>query len=245
MPAIHIVVLSGGVGARMGAGRPKQFLPLAGRPVLVHSLAIFSGFEPASPICLVAPATYIEETRSIVQAAGFQAALRLVPGGADRHASTLAGWESVQACEPAPADEDLLLIHDAARPLVERAEIQRLVQAFEDDPALEIASLAAPISETIVAAEALPGPMARSVDRSKFFAIKTPQAVRIGCLRRMMAMRSGAEGDGSGGYTDLLTWGEAHGVSGRLVPAGPRNLKLTHPADLVWFESLLDAPADE
>ncbi|MEQ9366829.1 MAG: IspD/TarI family cytidylyltransferase [Leptospirales bacterium] len=242
MPAIHIVVLSGGVGARMGAGQPKQFLLLAGRPVLAHSVAAFIDFKSVAAIHLVAPPNYIEETGRILEGEGVRDRIQVVPGGSDRHASTLAGLAAVLARQP--ADEDLVLIHDAARPLVQGAEIEALIQVFSQDPGRELASLAAPISETIVEADALPGPLARSVDRTRFFAVKTPQAARVACLRRMIAEdEAGANQstDSPGPYTDLLTWGEAHGIQGALVPADPRNLKLTHPGDLPYLSSLLDS----
>ncbi len=244
MPGIHTVVLSGGVGARMGAGKPKQFLPLAGRPVLLHSLDLFAALEPDRSIVLVCPANYIEETRILLAETSYRMRVELVAGGADRHGSTLAGLEAVLDHAGDQAD-DLVLIHDAARPLIERKEVERLIQAFADDSDLQLASLAAPISETIVEAGALPGPLSRTADRSRFFAVKTPQAARAAVLRRMRDRDSTAAAARRPAYTDLLTWGEAHGIQGGLVPAGPRNHKLTHPDDLPWFESLLRAGAHD
>lgn len=231
----------------MGAGRPKQFLALGGRPVLLHSLETFTSLELGGAMCLVAPHLYIEETERILRARKSQdLSIQVVAGGADRHASTVAGLKAIFDREP--ADTDVVLIHDVARPLIQGDEVERLVQAFWEDPDLEVASLAAPITETIVQAQGLPGQMDRSVDRSQYFAIKTPQAASVAVLRRMLAPPHKDGGgtfsgsDSQPAYSDLLTWGEAHGIPGRLIPAGPRNLKLTHPDDLPWLESLLGSP---
>ena len=216
----------------MGAGRPKQFLELDGRPVLDYSLERFHRQDFGGLLCVVAPANYIEETTQLV-IPRVQSA-QLVPGGADRHRSTLAGLQKIwQSVDVAASADDLILIHDVARPLVQADELDRLLAAFHADPGVELASLAAPATETLVRGSGLPARLRETVDRSEFFAVKTPQAARLGVLHR----RAAAEADPPA-YTDLLTWGAAHGIRGLLVEAGPLNHKLTHAADLAWLSSL-------
>lgn len=219
----------------MQSERPKQFLELAGRPVLVHSLERFVNWRPDMRLLLVAPEAWLDESRRVLEAApGLQdRTVPVVAGGASRHASTIAGLAALEA-EFAPSDASLVLFHDAARPLLSMDELDRLLAAFAD-PDAEAISLAAPLAETIVEADTLPGPIARTADRSRFFAVKTPQAARLSALRRMLALHEGAEVE----YTDLLTWAEACGVEGRLAAAGPNNLKLTQPGDLPVLERLL------
>jgi len=242
---LYTIVLSGGLGARMQSDRPKQFLELAGRPVLLHSLERFAAWRPDATLLVVAPEIHWNETRTLLGESSL--AERQIPiavGGASRHASALAGLTAALAAgareAPGASEESLILFHDAARPLITADELDRLVEAFAD-PAVRIASLAAPVSETIVEAEALPGPLARTADRNRYFAIKTPQAGRISALLTMLERSEQIDLERGGApfeYTDLLTWGEACGETGTLIAAGPANLKLTQPEDLPLLERL-------
>jgi 2-C-methyl-D-erythritol 4-phosphate cytidylyltransferase len=221
----------------MGASVPKQFLSLAGKPVLVHSLERFLQAGYDGVFCLVVPAEYMEESARILDTVDQGGRhVRVVAGGRHRHESTIRGLRVILA---AAASGDMVLIHDVARPIVEESELERLIGALPEtgDESVGIASLVAPITETLVRASRLPGPLECTVNRQEYFAVKTPQAARIFRLEAMLAAERGEGRE----YTDLLTWGEAHGVRGRLVAAGPRNVKLTHPADLPYLERLLDS----
>ncbi len=238
MRTVHVILLSGGVGERMAADRPKQFLPVAGRPALLRALDAFLGWKRLNGrLALVAPSAFLDETTRMVQEAYPDRLFPVVPGGETRHASTLAGLAAL-GVTPGGTDlaaDDAIYIHDAARPLIETDELERLRELFATNPSVRIASLAGPVSETVVEASGLPGAMERSADRSRLFAIKTPQAARVGMFIELLRRNAAATAE----YTDLLTWGEAVGVQGYLVEAGPRNVKLTRPEDLIFVEALL------
>ena len=175
----------------MGAERPKQFLPLGHRTVLAYSVETFDRAAFDGEFCLVAPHDYIEETaRTLPPRLVSGASIQLVIGGADRHASTLAGLDAILT--GSPDDADLVLFHDVARPLIEDDELRRLVGAFANDSELELASLAAPITETIVRAAQLPGRLTQTVNREEYFAIKTPQAARVAGVVARRRRRTGA-----------------------------------------------------
>ncbi len=256
MPGVHFLLLSGGTGQRMGATRPKQFLNLGDRPVLQHSLDTFLAWTPPKDLsanrggCIVvAPAAYRDETMHVLThipalrgilsdlsaphptggvTENSESVAGVVEGGTNRHESTLHG---LAALAPHLRDGDAVFIHDAARPLIEDAELTALCRAIFAKDSSGIASLAGPVTETIVKGRSLPGAFEHSVDRNEYFAIKTPQAFTTTVLRRLQNF--------TGSFTDLLTWGEAAGIRGELVPAGPRNIKLTHAADLPYLETLL------
>lgn len=226
MPRLHFILLSGGVGARVGAAQPKQFLQLHGKPVLLHSIEAIHQARPAARLVVVAPAEHLEATRRLAESL-FDA---LVVGGATRHASTLAALEALPLATLPEAD--LVLIHDAARPILEAAELDELEAAVARSRD-GIASLVAPLTETVVEAAVVSGPMLRPLDRTRLFAVKTPQAARAAALRTML--QRAPEGE----YTDLLTWAAAAGLGAELAPAGQRNLKLTSLHDLAVLERLL------
>lgn len=256
-----MLILSGGTGSRMGATVPKQFLTLGDAPVLAHSVRTFLSWQPDASLVLTAPREYLDETAELLRThLGLNCAVQdtqnavvetqakrrqntgmtdnqshsrkpviIVPGGATRHASTMAGLTPLLRDAH---DADVILIHDAARPLITPDELNRLVRAL-DASRCSVASLAAPASETIVEADAIPGPMQRSLDRSRLFAVKTPQALRVHTARTLM--RNIPEGD----FTDLLTWAMAGGEIGELVMADNTNVKLTRAQDLPLLELLL------
>lgn len=226
MSTEHWILLSGGLGARVGAGRPKQFLELGGKAVLLHSVETIRQTAPRARLLLVAPASFIEESARIT--VGLVDSV--VAGGDSRHQSSLAGLAALPL--EAVADSDAVFFHDVARPLVTAAEIDRLRQALGRSPD-GLASLVGPVTETVVEGDGLEGTMLRPLDRSRLFAVKTPQAAFAGTLRRMITEAPLAD------YTDLLTWAYAAGRHGGLAAASERNLKLTSPGDLSLLESML------
>ena len=226
----HIVLLSGGVGSRMGATTPKQFLDLAGQPVLVRCLRSFVDQGLQRPFVLVAHPEHAETSQRLAGQVLAPADLIIVPGGASRHDSTLHGIQALPGWSTNLPDQDVILIHDVARPLISAAELARLKGVFAADPACQIASLAGAMHETIVQASGVPGVVQHSLNRDRVATIKTPQAIRVACLRRLLASHPHPTAELQ--FTDLLTWGEAGGVAGQLVEAGPTNLKITHAEDL-------------
>ena len=205
---VWAIVVAAGSSSRFG--RLKQFESLAGRPVLDWS--IDAARSVAAGLVLVVPGQARMEDRR---------ADTVVGGGSSRAASVRAGLDAV------PDDAEVVVVHDAARPLAGTELFQAVVRALV--PGVDAAIPGLPVTETIkeVAGDRVVG----TLDRSRLVAVQTPQAFRAVGLRA--AHRSGREA------TDDAALVEAAGGTVVVVPGDPRNIKLTEPSDLVVMEALL------
>ena len=223
------VVPAGGSGTRVGADVPKQYLPLAGRPLLSWTLDALAALAPEAIVLVVAPDD--DRARSLP---GPPACLIVTAtGGATRAASVLAGLEAL-AGRAAP--DDWVLVHDAARPCLAPALARRLLAAVADHP--DGGLLAEPAAETVKEACRAEGPprVVRTLDRDRLWLAQTPQAFRHGVLLRALA---GALATGRA-VTDEASAVEAAGGAPLLVPGARANLKVTRPEDLPLAEFWLD-----
>ncbi|HEV2237576.1 MAG TPA: 2-C-methyl-D-erythritol 4-phosphate cytidylyltransferase, partial [Ktedonobacterales bacterium] len=151
-PVTIAVVLAAGQGARMGAAGNKVFLPLAGKPILAHSLAVFERVAAVDETLLVAHASELAQCHALVERYALGKVRAIIAGGATRHASEACALDALRARITGGA-VGMVLIHDAARPLVRPAEVARLVT---DARRVGGALLAAPAlaDESFVLAEA-------------------------------------------------------------------------------------------
>lgn len=223
-PRLYALVPCAGTGARAGAAQPKQYVALAGRPVVAHTLEALSRVQGLSGLLVVlAP----DDTRFEDAVPGFQGPGRWLArsGGATRAESVSAGLVALRA--HGAACEDWVLVHDAARCLLQPAWVERLIDACRDDPVGGL--LALPLADTLKEAE---GERVRTtVPRAGKWAAQTPQMFRLGLLEQ--ALRNGqAVTDESGAI-------EALGLAPRLVTGELENLKVTFPADFALAERLL------
>jgi len=220
-PKKWIIVPAGGIGERMGLAFPKQLYPCGdGQTVIERVVALF---EP-DPIAIPVPPAHLDRF-----AAALGERARLVPGGATRFQSVRNAFEAL----PGPADDDLILIHDAARPFLDPATLPEAWSRARDSGAIIYAS---PAVDTIKQVDA-GGAIARTLDRRTIYHAQTPQIFRAGLLRRAYAAydaRSGAEPP-----TDEAALLEMAGIPVNIFPSSPRNCKLTHREDL----GLLDVDA--
>lgn len=215
---VAAILVAAGSGSRFGGARPKQFATLAGRPVLRHAaerLAPHAGL--LQPVGDPAP---------VLQALAGLPHLPVVPGGATRQASVRAGLEAL-----APYAPDVVLVHDAARPLFPPGTVDDLLRALRSCPG---ALPAAPVSDTLKRAVA--GQVVATVPREDLHRAQTPQAFRFDVLLRL---HRAAAADGLTDDTALL---EAAGLPVAVVPGSEDNIKLTYPEDLARMERILAAP---
>jgi 2-C-methyl-D-erythritol 4-phosphate cytidylyltransferase len=228
-PAAAILVAAGS-GCRMGAGVPKALIPLGGVPLLVWSLRALASSRRVAAIVVVAPPQHLGETDAAVRSHGVGASV--IPGGASRSESVAAGLEAI------PADAEVVLVHDAARPLLSPDVVDAVLAAIDTAADADGAIAARPVADTLKRADGSEPPaIASTVDRSGLWAAETPQVFWTAALRGAVAAarveRRLADA------TDCASLVEAVGGRVRLVPLAGPNLKVTTPADLALAEVLL------
>ena len=212
-----LVIVAAGTGTRLGRPEPKALVPLAGRPMLAWTLDAFApvAFERT---VVTAPPDRIADFEQLVGGRG-----RVVAGGATRSASVRRGVEAL-----APADADIVAVHDAARPFVSPDEIVQVLRAAEETGA---AIAATPVVDTIKRVAC--GRIAETVDRADLYGAATPQAFRFAVLRGALA--SGDEA------TDEAALCERTGRPVAVVPVSRVTFKITTPEDLELAEAILAA----
>lgn len=221
------IVPAAGIGLRMATDRPKQYLSLCGTPVLRHTLEKLHAINEIDTILLMLRRGDPWFSGELV--AGLDR-VRIVEGGAERCDSVRLGLEAMQA---EARVGDWVLVHDAVRPCITHADILSLLEALCDDPVGGL--LASPVRETLKRVDAA-GQVRETVDRSGIWAAATPQLFRYGLL--LDALSSAARTDLA--ITDEAAAIEWAGYSPRVVEGSPDNLKITHPADLVLAERILE-----
>lgn len=239
VPRLFALVPCAGTGSRAAVGGPKQYATVAGRPVVAHTLAALAQVPRlAATLVVLAP----DDTRFEAAVPGFQGARAWLArvGGASRAETVARGLAELQARGAGP--QDWVLVHDAARCLLQPAWVDRLIDACLADDVGGL--LALPLADTLKAEHtASAGRVAATVDRQGKWAAQTPQMFRLGQLSQAL-QRAGAS------VTDEASAIEAMGQSPRLVTGAFENFKLTWPADLALAERLLanrsqPAPAPE
>ncbi|HET7776892.1 MAG TPA: 2-C-methyl-D-erythritol 4-phosphate cytidylyltransferase [Azospira sp.] len=220
----YAIVPAAGSGSRFGSDTPKQYLPLAGHPLIYHTLAALCRHGAIDRVWVVlSPAdTWWQR----YDWSGLGAKLETVfHGGATRAESVVSG---LRAAEMAAAEEDWVLVHDAARPCLSDAMIDALVAELATDPVGGI--LAVPVADTLKRADGEQR-AAATVVREGLWQAQTPQMFRYGLLSQ--ALERHAE------VTDEAGAIEALGLKPRLVKGDASNLKVTYPADLALAEAIL------
>jgi 2-C-methyl-D-erythritol 4-phosphate cytidylyltransferase/2-C-methyl-D-erythritol 2,4-cyclodiphosphate synthase len=222
---VSAILAAGGRGSRFGSPQPKQLLALAGRPVLAHSVeamvesdAIADVIVALPPELMAAPPEYLNGRRK---------AVHVVEGGARRRDSV------ANAFAVAARHADIVLIHDAARPLVTAQVIQRTIEAAVRSGA---AIAAMPVTDTVKQVDDVRRVTA-TLPRERIYLAQTPQAFRTAILREALSLEGEA--------TDEAALAERAGHPVEVVDGDARNIKITTPADLVIAERLLrgSAPA--
>ena len=223
------MVVAAGEGTRLGADMPKAFVPVAGRRMVAWSIAALRESDRVAHIVVVAPP---ERASWATAALGRDAAaVEVVEGGSSRAVSVARGVAATSA------DAEVILVHDAARPLVAPTLIRAVVDGMHG---ADGAIAAHPVADTLKAAAA-GGRIDRTVAREGLWAAETPQAFRADPFREALA-RALAEGT-LDAMTDCASVMEAAGHPVRIVASTAPNPKVTTPADLTVAEVLLAARA--
>lgn len=220
---IYVIIVAGGSGSRFGAERPKQFCTLAGRPVLCHAVERVRRAIPSARIVTVINESMIPLWLDLARADGMEIP-PVVAGGRSRWESVRNALDSIDCDDP----EAIVLVHDAARPLLDAATAAAVVGAVA--PGLSAVPVL-PVSDSLryVNAEGV----SIAVDRTDFRAVVTPQGFMLDDLRRAYALPYRSD------FTDDASVMAAAGMpEAVLVDATPALLKITHPGDLAvagWY----------
>jgi 2-C-methyl-D-erythritol 4-phosphate cytidylyltransferase len=223
LPAFWVVIPAAGIGSRMRADRPKQYLQLAGQTILEHSLNCFLDHPQLKGLVLSLasddpfwPTLACANDPRICRAAG----------GAERADSVLAGL--LQLLELGAEADDWVLVHDAARPNLARSDLDSLLGELANDPVGGL--LAVPARDTLKRAGA-DGRVAETMDRSLIWQAYTPQMFRFAALHQALAdaLVAGVA------ITDEASALEWAGQAPKLVEGRADNLKITRPEDLEWL----------
>lgn len=223
LPPFWAVIPAAGVGSRMRADRPKQYLSLAGKSILEHTLDCFLDHPRLKGVVvsLAADDPYWPEL-----ACARDPRIHRAPGGRERADSVFNALQTLGELGAEPTD--WVLVHDAARPNLARSDLDNLLMTLAHDPVGGL--LAVPARDTLKRADA-DGRVSQTVDRSVIWQAYTPQMFRLEPLRRALADAQ----DAGVTITDESSAMEWAGLSPRLIEGRGDNLKVTRPEDLQWL----------
>jgi 2-C-methyl-D-erythritol 4-phosphate cytidylyltransferase len=226
LPDVGVVIVAAGQGTRLGGGTPKQYRLLAGVPLLLRAVRPFVAHPATAHTVVVLPPNDLAAPPAwLVSLAGGR--MSLAPGGPERADSVAAGLLAL------PAGCDIVLVHDAARPLVDRMTIDAVIAAAR---AGRVGVPAIPVTDTVKeTAGPEPGPVVRTVSRQGLWLAQTPQGFPRAVLER--AHREARPQAGSA--TDDALLAERLGCEVVTVPGSTRNLKVTTEDDWAILEAIL------
>ncbi len=211
------LIVAGGNGSRMESDMPKQFILLAGKPILMHTIEAFYNCN-VSNIIVVLPSNQIEFWKELCTQFSFNLAHEIVAGGASR-------FESVQNGLVLCNEEDLVAIHDGVRPFI-NAEI--INNSFDVAAQKGNAAAAVRLKDSIRKVDLLGN---KNVNRDAFFLIQTPQTFKCNIIKEAYQAQDHIN------FTDDASVLEANGHAINLIPGDYKNIKITTPEDLLVAEA--------
>lgn len=223
--SVGVIIVAGGRGARLGAELPKQLLDLGGRSMLQRSVAAFDSHPRVKEFVVVLPADLVSKGPELV--GGTKKNWKFAEGGLRRQDSVLNGLKALSI------DTKVVLIHDAARPFVSAALIDRVIDAAAKDGA---AVPAVGVSDTVKQVDIESMTVKGTLPREAVWLAQTPQGFQRVVLDRAYVKNAGAD------VTDEGMLAERAGMPVTVVPGDPENMKITTPEDLCRARGILGAP---
>ena len=220
-----VIIVAAGSGTRFGAEKPKQFVEIFGKPLIVHTIERFESCSLIDEIILVLPAEEIENFQKTVEEFNFKKLVKIVAGGQTRAASVAKGLNAIDKNLA-----EIVAVHDGARPLVSIEEITKTIEKARE---IGAACLVAKVTDTIK--EVANGKIVGTIDRAKLRRALTPQAFQFEILQKAFA-----QSDLNESATDECYLVEKLGFEIAIVEGGAQNIKITSPEDFILAESLLE-----
>ena len=216
----YLIIVAGGKGLRMSASKPKQFLLLAGRPVIFHTINRFTDYDPDIELIIVLPGDNIEMWKELCHQYEFKLNHNIITGGEERYHSVKNGLSLIK-------HESIIAVHDAVRPLVNNATIDRCFKKAENE------GNAVPYIMPSESVREISGNNNRALQRDRIALIQTPQVFRSDILLDAYTRAYHP------GFTDDASVIEAAGHKINLVEGNIENIKITTSEDLISAEALL------
>ena len=228
-PRYFALIPAAGVGARMGSSRPKQYAPIAGKPMLLHVLETFAASHKITHTFVVVSAEDAYIKTMLSDAPHLAERVTVVHNGGPMRRTSV--FNGLRAIRDQAADDDWVLVHDAARPGLTVAMIEKLIDAVQDDAVGGL--LAMQVVDTLK--RSIDRRVQGTVPREGLWAAQTPQMFRYALLVRALEQLTNV--------TDEASAIEALGLHPKLVEGSMRNFKVTMPEDVALAEMYLKASA--
>ena len=224
----HVLIPSGGVGARFGGDIPKQYQMLAGKKVINHCISIFASVTEVTTIWIACnhedPYLKVDPREKI----------QVIPTGGQTRSQTVLNTLQAMIAQQIPLT-DWVLVHDAARPGIAKDDVNTLIRVVTEDPSCIGGILALPIADTVKESDIHRSIIKKTLNRDVLWQAQTPQMFRIGQLKDALekALQDGIE------ITDEASAMEVFGNTPLLVKGASQNFKITYHEDLLIMEKLL------
>ena len=226
------VIFAGGTGQRMNTRtRPKQFLELHGKPIIVYTLEAFNGHRKIDGIVVVMLEEYIGYMNSLVKKYALDKVVRVVPGGRSGQESI---YNGLCAARELYGDEDIVLIHDGVRPLIDEETITANIRSVTERGTAVTVTAAI---ETITMKDET-GAVGTIIDRSQCELARAPQSFRLG---EILGVHNRARKEGGLSFIDSASMMKYYGYKLYTVEGKPENIKITTPSDFYIFRAMVDA----
>ncbi len=216
----YVIIVAGGKGLRMGTDIPKQFLPIGGKPVLMHTIETFFTYDADMEIIVVLPVDQQDYWRELCHNYNFSTPHRVADGGTTRFHSVKNGLALV-------SEEGIVGVHDGVRPFVSREVITRCYKEAETHGAV------VPVTDVVETLRRLHDNGSETVDRSAYKLVQTPQVFSSTLLQAAYQQPYTET------FTDDASVVEASGTPVTLVTGNRENIKITTPFDIIVAEALI------
>lgn len=220
------IILAGGTGSRMSLNQPKQFAMVKGRPIMAHTLIVFNNCSQVDEIYFVSHESYIQESQRIIDEYNLPKVKQIIKGGNTRQESVYNALEAIKA-----NDNDIILIHDCARPLVEEKIIINNIKACEKYDAVETA---VKVVDTTIEVENFE--FKKALNREKLYQVQTPQTFKFKIIK---GAHEYAKKNHLLGITDDAQLVAKYGQKIHVIDGKRTNIKITTDDDLIFFKTLL------
>jgi len=226
-----VIIFAGGSGVRMGAGIPKQFIEIDGKPILIHTLEIFENHSEIDEIYVACKEDYIEKLQRMFRRYDITKVRKVVPGGNTALDSQYRGLKAAQ--EDGREDDDIVMIHDGVRPCITRGLISRVIQSVKDHGS---GIPTTPLVETPVITD--DGQIIKDIPNRKYcFTAQAPQGFRLGDIIEAHEIVRKDNPDYVG-IVDSATMLHNMGRTTAMVKGSKGNIKVTTPEDLYIFRGM-------